>query len=94
MQSEPVVKQVKNGWHALSPGLAVWGKTRNEAIARYHEAVATNAVIRARADPTEVGGDQEMSLRGVRTRQQRGTRRPSAAEAPASTGPMSFAKPS
>ena len=51
MEPQPVVKPVKNGWHALSRGLGVWGKTREEALARYMEAVARNAEIRGRPDP-------------------------------------------
>jgi hypothetical protein len=51
MESQPVVKPVKNGWHALSRGLGVWGRTREEALARYEEAVARNAEIGARPDP-------------------------------------------
>lgn len=55
MDPQPVVKPVKNGWHALSRGLGVWGETRDEAIARYREAVARNLVIRSRPDPTGEG---------------------------------------
>ena len=55
MAEQPVVKPVKNGWHALSRGLGVWGRTREEAIARYAEAVARNAAIRSRAESTGEG---------------------------------------
>jgi hypothetical protein len=63
MESQPVVKPVKNGWHALTRGLAAWGRTQEEALARYHEAVATNAAIRARPDPQSLGGVEVPSSR-------------------------------
>ena len=54
MNVQPVVEPVKNGWHALSHGLnlAVWGATPEEAVARFEEAVAKDAEIRSRPDPS------------------------------------------
>jgi hypothetical protein len=43
------IKRVKNGWAALGDGWAVHGKTEEEAIKHYHEAVAKHREIRARS---------------------------------------------
>ena len=53
MSEQPVVEPVKNGWHAVSRdlNLAVWGATPEEAKARFEEAAAKDAEIRARPDP-------------------------------------------
>lgn len=53
MDVQPVIEPVKNGWHALSRdlNLAVWGATPEEAAARFEEAAAKDAEIRARPDP-------------------------------------------
>lgn len=53
MEIQPIVKPVKNGFHALSRDLniAVWGANPDEARAKFEEAVAKDAEIRARPDP-------------------------------------------
>lgn len=53
MDGQPVVEPVKNGWHALSRdlNLAVWGATAEEARAKFDDAAAKDAEIRARPDP-------------------------------------------
>lgn len=52
MKVQPIVKPVKNGYHALSRdlNLAVWGATPEEAEASFKRAVATDAEIRSRPD--------------------------------------------
>lgn len=52
MKVQPIVKPVKNGYHALSRdlNLAVWGATPEEALASFKRAVATDAEIRSRPE--------------------------------------------
>jgi hypothetical protein len=54
-ETEPDVKPVQNGWHALSRelNLAVWGKTEDQARQRFEEAVAKAAELRARPARSE-----------------------------------------
>jgi hypothetical protein len=61
MDVQPVIEPVKNGWHALSRdlNLAVWGATREEAAAKFGEAVAKDAEIRARPDTDGVDAPEK-----------------------------------
>ena len=46
---EPRVEPIKNGWHALAPGLAVRGDSEDDARERFNAAVEKDAELRARA---------------------------------------------
>jgi hypothetical protein len=49
---EPRVEPIKNGWHALAPGLAVRGDSEDDAREKFRAAVARDAELRAR-DPRD-----------------------------------------
>ena len=51
---QPKLIQVKGGWHAKAPTWAVFGRTREEAIARFREAEMRHQEIDAREQPTLV----------------------------------------
>lgn len=44
----PTLVEVKGGWHAVGDGWAVFGQTKQEALARYEEAERKHAEILAR----------------------------------------------
>ena len=50
-EAEPQLYEVKGGWHAAGRGWAVFGETREQAIERFHEAVAKHMEIDARPMP-------------------------------------------
>jgi hypothetical protein len=53
------IRPVKSGWAAYGDGWAVHGKTKEEAIAAYHEAVSENTEIDAR--PIQLAEEKEES---------------------------------
>ena len=48
---QPRIEQIKNGWAALGNGWAVFGTTKEEALAKFREAEERHKLIAARAEP-------------------------------------------
>ena len=49
------LRAIKNGWAALGDGWAVHGRTKEEAIEKYHEAEVWHKVLDARVVPQQPG---------------------------------------